>query len=94
MRSYNADPLHTKKVKFYGFDMQTVSLAVKETLLNLRKLDPIRAKALEKPLSVLSNPFTAPDFVLLPIEKKEEASTAIAEIIRFFKEHKSDYINR
>jgi erythromycin esterase len=94
MRSYNTDPLHTKKVKFYGFDMQSASLAVKVTLENLRKLDPIQADTLEKSLAVLSNPYTAPDFVLLPIEKKEKAATAIRTILKFFGEHRSDYINR
>jgi erythromycin esterase len=92
MRSYNADPRHTNKVKFYGFDMQSPSRAVKVTLQNLRKLDPFQAEALEKPLAVLSNPFTAPDFVLLPKEKKEEAANAIRTILQFFGEHKSDYI--
>ena len=94
MRSYNADPLHTKKVKFYGFDMQSPSLAVKETLQNLWKIDQIQAKKLEKPLALLANPFTAPDFVLLPKEKKEEAAAAVRTILKFFDEHKSDFINR
>jgi erythromycin esterase len=94
MRSYNADPLHTKKVKFYGFDMQTASKAVKVTLQNLRKLDPVQADALEKPLAVLANPFTAPDFVLLPKEKKEEAARAIKTIQKLFEEHKPDTIDR
>ena len=94
MRSYNADPLHTKKVKFYGFDMQTPSLALKLTLQNLRKIDQIQAGTLEKPLSLLANPFTAPDFVLLPKEKKEEAAAAIRTILKLFDEHKHDFINR
>lgn len=94
MRSYNADSLHTKKVKFYGFDMQSPSLAVKETLENIRKIDLIQARTLEKPLALLANPFTAADFVLLPKEKKEEAAAAIRTILKFFDEHKSDFINR
>lgn len=94
MRSYNADPLHTKKVKFYGFDMQSPSLAVKETLENIRKIDPIQATTLEKPLASLANPFTAADFVLLPKEKKEEAAAAVRTKLRFFDEHKSDFIKR
>ncbi len=94
MRSYNTDPLHTKKVKFYGFDMQSASLAVKVTFQNLQKIDPLLAEKLQKPLAVLANPFTAPDFVLLPKEKKEEAATAIRKILNFFEEHKSDFIKR
>jgi erythromycin esterase len=83
-----------KKVKFYGFDMQSPSLAVKETLQNIRKIDQIQAETSEKPLALLANPFTAPDFVLLPKEKKEEAAAASRTIIKFFDEHKSDFINR
>lgn len=94
MKSYNADPLHTKKVKFYGFDMQSPSLAVKVTLQNLRKIDQVQAETLEKPLAILANPFTAPDFVLLPKGKKDEAAAAIRTILKFFDEHKSDFINR
>jgi erythromycin esterase len=92
MKSYNADPLHTKKVKFYGFDMQSPSLAVKVTLQNLQKIDQVLAETLEKPLALLANPFTAPDFVLLSKEKKEEAANSIRTILQFFGEHKSDYI--
>jgi len=94
MRSYNADALHTEKVKFYGFDMQSSARAVKVTLENLRKLDPLQAEALEKPLAVLSNPFIAPDFVFLPKDEKEKAAAAMSSILRIFDEHKQDYINR
>jgi erythromycin esterase len=94
MRNYNTDPLHTKKVKFYGFDMQYSPRAVKVTLQNLRKLDPMKAAASEKALAVLSNPFTSPDFVHLPKEIKEEAAAAVSTILRIFNKHKLDYINR
>jgi len=92
MRSYNADPLHVKKVKFYGFDMQSASLAVKTVLNDIRKIDPHKAAELEKPLGILANPFTAADFVSLPLDKKEEASKAIKSILRLFKEHKPEYL--
>lgn len=94
MRNYNADPLHTKKVKFYGFDMQSSARAAKVTLQNLRKLDPAQAEASENALALLSNPFTAPDFVHLPKEKKDEAAAAVSNIVRLFDEHKLEYINR
>ena len=94
MRRYNADSLHTKKVKFYGFDMQSPSLAVKVTLQNLQKIDKIQAEKFEKPLSLLVNPFTAADFVLLPKRKKEEAANAISKILKHFDEHKTEFINR
>jgi erythromycin esterase len=92
MRSYNADPAHLKKVKFYGFDMQSATLAVKLSLQNVRKIDPSQAKVFEKSLALLSNPFTSPDFVSLPKEKKEEAAKAVTGILRFFEEHKKEFL--
>ncbi len=50
MRRYNADPLHKKKVKFYGFDMQSSPRAVKVTLRYLRRVDPRRSDAAGKEL--------------------------------------------
>ena len=40
MRRYNADAQHTRKVKFYGFDMQSAARAAKVTLAYLRRVDP------------------------------------------------------
>ena len=74
--------------------MQTASKAVKVTLQNLRLIDPIQAETLEKPLRVLANPFTAPDFVVLPKEKKEAAAQAIKTILKLFEEHKPDTNHR
>jgi erythromycin esterase len=93
MRIYNADPLHIKKVKFYGFDMQSASLAVKLVLQNVRKIDQSQAEVLEKPLAILANPFTAPDFVSLPKAKKEETFKAISNILRFLEEHKREFLS-
>lgn len=59
MRRYNADPLHTKKVKFYGFDMQHAPRAMKVTLEYLNKVDPAQAKIFAKTLGVLADPFTS-----------------------------------
>lgn len=94
MRRYNADPLHTKKVKFYGFDNQSAPRAVKVTLQYLHKVDPTQAAASEKALAVLANPFTSSDFGRLPKEKKEAAAASVSTIIRLLDERKLDYVNR
>jgi erythromycin esterase len=98
MRRYNADPLHTKKVKFYGFDnqnqdFQTSPRAVKVTLEYLRKVDPTQAATSEKALAVLSNPFTSLNFGHLPREKKEAAAESVSTILRLLDERKLDYVN-
>ncbi len=94
MRRYNADPRHTKKVKFYGFDMQFAPRAVTVALEYLRRVDPKQAAASEKALGMLANPFTAPDFDLFSKEKKEETMTAVDVLIKRFAERKPDYIKR
>jgi erythromycin esterase len=40
MRAYNLDPAHTRKVHFYGFDMQSPARAAKRALAYVRKVDP------------------------------------------------------
>src|SRR6185369_8626693 len=39
MRDYNQNPTHTRKLKFYGFDMQTPGLAEANVLVYLRSVD-------------------------------------------------------
>lgn len=68
MRSYNADPKHTRKVKFYGCDMQSAPRAAKVTLAYLRKVDPPQAEMAEKALAILANPYTDAEFDKLPQE--------------------------
>ncbi len=62
MRRYNADPKHTRKVKFYGFDMQSAARAAKVTLSYLRKVDLQQAENAAKELGLLANPYTEPQF--------------------------------
>jgi erythromycin esterase len=40
MRAYNLDPAHTRKVHFYGFDVQSPARAAKRALAYVRKVDP------------------------------------------------------
>jgi len=61
MRRYNADPNHTAKVKFYGFDMQSATRAVRLTLKYLSRVDPGVASAAAAPVATLENPFIARD---------------------------------
>jgi len=98
MRQYNADPLHTKKVKFYGFDnnsfdFQTSPRSVKVTLEYLQKVDPLQAATFERTLSVLSNPLTSSNFSGLPREKKEAVAAEVSSILSLLDERKLEYCN-
>ena len=98
MRRYNADLLHTKKIKFYGFDdgsqdFPTSPRAVKVILEYLHKVDPKQAARSEKVLAVLSNPLTSSNFWDLSREKKESVAAEISTILRLLDERKLDYCN-
>jgi erythromycin esterase len=56
MRAWNADPRHTRKVTFYGFDMQAAPRAVRVVLDYLRRVDP-PAVDVATALEPLRNPF-------------------------------------
>jgi erythromycin esterase len=94
MRRYNADPRHTKKVKFYGFDMQAAPRAVRVTLAYLRKVDPERAAAEEKSLALIVNPLTDVDFEKSPAEKKEAIAAAIDAVIKRLDERKEEFVRK
>ena len=51
MRRYNQDPSHPRKIKFYGFDMQTPTVAAHNTLAYFESVDPEYAKSIEAILS-------------------------------------------
>ena len=82
MRRYNADPDHTKKVKFYGFDMQSGTRALKniQAYLNEAALESAGLLKESAPLSLIMNPYTASDVADLSAGEKREALQVIAEI--------------
>jgi erythromycin esterase len=94
MRRYNADPKHTKKVKFYGFDMQSAARAAKVTLAYLRKVDPAQAETAEKELGLLTNPLSEQGFSQLSKERKDAAFTAIKTVLARFDQQRQEYANR
>jgi erythromycin esterase len=82
MRSYNADPANTRKLKFYGFDMQAPERAARVTLDYLDRVDPALAETARERLGSLAVPFTDPDaFGWRPVIDSE-ADSAAARTIR------------
>ena len=94
MRRYNSDPKHTRKVKFYGFDMQSAARAAKATLAYLRRVDSKQADVAEEELGILANPYTEPQFANLTKEKKAAATQTIKAVMLSFDNRKQDYIRR
>ena len=94
MRDYNADPQHARKVKFYGFDMQSAPRASKVTLAYLRKVDAAQAQRAEKELALLASPYTEDQFDALPQKQKTAVNKKIQALLSVFDRRKQDYIGR
>jgi erythromycin esterase len=94
MRRWNADPTHSRKVKFYGFDAQAAPRAVKVTLNYLRIVNPDEALIAERELAVLANPYTEERFVTLSKEEREAAASTIRAIIRRLDDRRPEYVAR
>jgi erythromycin esterase len=92
MRRYNADPKNTRKVKFYGFDMQSAGRAAKVTLSYLRKVAPQQAENAAKELGLLANPYTESQFNRLAKEKKAVAAETVKSVLASLDERKEDYV--
>lgn len=63
MRRYNAEPANTRKLKFYGFDMQSPERAANFTLDYLDRVDSALAAAAREKLGHLAIPFSDPEAV-------------------------------
>ncbi len=94
MRRYNADPRHTRKVKFYGFDMQHATRAVEVVLDYLRRVDPERAGTAASAFAVLANPFTHGDFNRMPAERQASMLVRANDLLRGFVEHEDEWVER
>ena len=94
MRRYNADPMHTRKVRFYGFDMQAPTRALKVTFAYLQRVDPDSVAAAEAALAPLLNPFTAPNSDTMPKDWKDSTTATIAAVIKRFDERKAVYVGK
>jgi erythromycin esterase len=94
MRSYNADPRNTNKIKFYGFDMQSPARAVKVAMQYLHTVDPGQPVKNEEDLGALANPYLAAEFSYLPKEKQQRAVAAAHELLARLDSEKARYIAR
>jgi erythromycin esterase len=92
MRQYNADPRHTKKVKFYGFDMQSPARAAKVSLGFLRKVNPQQAQKAESTLLALYDPlYLVRDY---PKSKQDALAARVKEILENLEQQKEVDVQR
>src|SRR5262249_1106720 len=72
-------PRHIKKVKFYGFDMQSTARAAKVALAFLRKVNPQQAQKAENTLLALYDPLNL--VRNYPKSKQEALAAGVKEIL-------------
>lgn len=94
MRQYNADPRHTKKVKFYGFDMQSAPRAARVALDYLRRVDPQQATAAGALLEPFANPITNAKFAASSVEQRQATYAAHEALLTRFDEQKAEYVKK
>lgn len=95
LRAYNADPAHTKKVKFYGFDTQDPERAARFMLEYLEKVDPELWQEVLPELHTLQVPFSIPEAMgrrqYIPSEYDAASLKAIKEVVKAFNDNKEPY---
>jgi erythromycin esterase len=91
MRTYNQDPGHSKKVKFYGFDMQISHVAVSNVELYLQKVDPEEAKVASTILAPLSDAAGEWEYKTKSEEVRHKTSEGIRSLVALFESHKKAY---
>lgn len=91
MRTYNADPSHTRKVKFYGFDMQSPENAAKFVVDYLRKVDPSQAAIFEKGFESIKNGDTVSQYKQMPQDQRDTIGGSIKQVLQVLDDNKQKY---
>jgi len=77
MREHNKTA--RRPVRFYGFDMQSPSVAIRDLIRTLRRIDPELSAKLEPGLGLLANDDLAASYRALPKERHDEVQKALKE---------------
>jgi erythromycin esterase len=94
MRAYNADPKHTKKLKFYGFDMQYTPGSTKALQEYLKKVDPALARKVAAPLApLLSKEAPSPRRPLAPAVLAP-LQASLAEVQQRLESQRAAYVKK
>jgi erythromycin esterase len=94
MRQYNQNPAHTRKLKFYGFDMQGPGMAESNVLEYLRRADPDYRETAAQTFAVLGWSGENKAYENASTEFKRHTAESLAAILRRFDEHKQEYVGR
>ncbi|HZL57782.1 MAG TPA: erythromycin esterase family protein [Bryobacteraceae bacterium] len=90
MREYNQNPTHTRKLKFYGFDMQTPGLAESNVHGYLRRVDPEIVDEAQRSFDVLGRSGENREYETASAEVKKRTADTLALILRRFDERQAE----
>jgi erythromycin esterase len=93
MRRYNQDPSHTKKVKFFGFDMQVTRVAVTNVEIYLQKVDRGQAKVASAILAPLSDAAGEREYRSKSEDFRHKTAEGIMSILARFESLKKAYVD-
>lgn len=94
MREYNQNPAHTRKLKFYGFDMQTPGLAESNVLDYLRRVDPEMITEAAASFELLGRWGENEKYEAASVEVKNRTAGTLARLLQRFDERQADWVLR
>ena len=94
MREYNRIPTHTRKLKFYGFDMQTPGLAEANVLDYLRRVDAEAAGGAVRVFEVLGYWGENSEYAAASDDVKRGTAASLASLMLRFDARKREYVAR
>lgn len=93
MRSYNTDTNHARKVRFYGFDMQSPARAARGVHEYLQRVDPDAAKTAGPVLLRLANPWEVEHLDGLSEQSQRQMIASVAAILSRLDQREAKYVN-
>jgi erythromycin esterase len=94
MRAYNADPHHTRKVQFIGFDMQYAPTSVAALRTYLGRVDRAWSARVAHDLGSLGDEYDAGHVERWPAAERDATKRAVGELLAAFDEHKAAWTRR
>lgn len=91
MRALNAEPKRSKKVEFFGFDMEFTSLAATNVKSYLDEVDPDFARSHAADLMMFADPNVAERWVKLSLEQRASLRIAADALVTQLDEQRSTY---
>jgi erythromycin esterase len=85
---------NTRKVKFYGFDMQSSPASGMHLLAYLERVAPHFAAVCEQNIAPLASAYAADDLRFMPTIAREQAASQLATVLDAFTTQRADWVSR